>query len=76
MVGENSPDFRFPGIAMNDPKPPQPPPLHMPEMIIATVVGVAFGVKTNNFLAGIFIGIVLGVVLSLIGHKMRSRNKR
>lgn len=60
---------------MNDPKPPQPPPLYMPEMIIATVAGVGFGLKYNNFLAGIFVGVVLGVVMSLIGHKIRSRNK-
>lgn len=76
MLGENRADFRFSGTAMNDPTPPQPPPLYMPEMIIATVAGVAFGLKYNNFLAGIFIGVVLGVVMSLIGHKIRSRNKR
>ncbi|MCD9088777.1 hypothetical protein [Stenotrophomonas sp. SY1] len=61
---------------MNAPKPQQPPPLNMPEMIIATVAGVSFGVKTNNYLTGIFVGVVLGVVLSLIGNKIRSRNKR
>ncbi len=65
----------FPGSAMNAPESPKPPPLNMPEMVIATVAGVAFGVKTGNYLAGIFIGIVLGVVLSLIGNRIRSRNK-
>ncbi len=48
----------------------------MPEMVIATVAGVAFGVKTDNYLTGIFVGVVLGVVLSLIGNKIRSRSRR
>ncbi len=61
---------------MNTPKPQQPPPLHMPEMVIATVAGVAFGVKTGNYLTGIFVGVVLGVVLSLVGNRIRSGNKR
>jgi len=60
------------GDCMNEPKPP---PLNVPEMIIATVAGVSFGLKTDNFLAGIFVGVVLGIVLSLIGNKIRSRNK-
>ncbi len=49
---------------------------HIPEMVIATVVGVAFAMKTGHYLAGIFIGIVLGVVLSLIGTAVRARIKR
>ena len=60
--------------AMNTPAPA--PPSHIPEMVIATVVGVAFAMKTGHYLAGIFIGIVLGVVLSLIGTAVRARIKR
>ncbi|WP_442682080.1 hypothetical protein ACSBPQ_10415 [Stenotrophomonas sp. JC08] len=60
---------------MNTPQSPQPPPLHLPEMVIATVAGVSFGVKTGNYFAGIFVGVVLGVVLSIIGNRVRSRNK-
>ncbi len=61
---------------MNDSAPPpKAPSANVPEMIIATVAGVGFGVKTNNFLAGIFIGVVLGVILSLIGSRIRARNK-
>ncbi|WP_312367876.1 hypothetical protein [Stenotrophomonas sp.] len=58
---------------MNDPKPP---PLNVPEMVIATVAGVSFGLKTDNFLAGIFIGVMLGIVLSLIGNRIRARKGR
>ena len=58
---------------MNTPQPPQPPPLHLPEMVIATVAGVSFGVKTGNYFAVISVG--LGVVLSIIGNRVRSRNK-
>ncbi|MEN5207555.1 hypothetical protein ABE493_05450 [Stenotrophomonas terrae] len=57
------------------PPPPKAPSANVPEMIIATVAGVGFGVKTDNFLAGIFIGVVLGVILSLIGSRIRARNK-
>lgn len=61
---------------MNAPKPPQAPSANLPEMIIATVAGVGFGVKTGNYFTGIFVGIVLGVVLSLIGSRIRARSKR
>ncbi|WP_313275942.1 hypothetical protein [Stenotrophomonas sp.] len=58
---------------MNEPKSP---PLNVPEMVIATVAGVSFGLKTDNFLAGIFIGVMLGIVLSLIGNRIRARKGR
>lgn len=49
---------------------------HVPEMVIATVAGVGFGMKTGHYLAGIVVGIVLGVVLSLAGTLIRNRSKR
>ncbi|WP_152984192.1 MULTISPECIES: hypothetical protein [Stenotrophomonas] len=49
---------------------------HIPEMVIATVAGVAFGVKTGHYLTGIFIGIVLGVALSVLGTVVRARSRR
>jgi len=45
-------------------------------MVIATVAGVGFGMKTGHYLAGIVVGIVLGVVLSLAGTLIRNRSKR
>jgi len=45
-------------------------------MVIATVAGVAFAMKTGHYLAGIVLGIALGVVLSLVGTAIRARNKR
>ena len=49
---------------------------HIPEMVIATVVGVAFAMKTGHYLTGIILGITLGVVLSLVGTAIRARSKR
>ena len=60
--------------AMTTPAPT--PSTHIPEMVIATVAGVAFGVKTGHYLAGIFIGIVLGVALSVLGTVVRARSRR
>jgi len=61
---------------MTDQTPPPAASTHLPEMVIATVAGVAFGVKTGHYLAGIFIGIVLGVALSAIGTLVRARSRR
>ena len=56
---------------------PKPEPIsHTAEMVIATVAGVAFGVKTGHYLTGIFIGIVLGVALSVLGTVVRARSRR
>ncbi len=60
--------------AMNTPAPA--PPSHIPEMVIATVVGVAFAMKTGHYLTGIVLGIALGVVLSLVGTAIRARKNR
>ena len=60
--------------AMNTPAPA--PPSHIPEMVIATVAGVAYAMKTGHYLTGIIIGIALGVVLSLIGTAIRARKNR
>ena len=59
---------------MNKPSPDTSS--HLPEMVVATVAGVAFAMKTGHYLAGIVLGIALGVVLSLIGTTIRARNKR
>ena len=59
---------------MNEPSPN--PSGHIPEMVIATVAGVAFAMKTGHYLTGIVLGIALGVVLSLIGTAIRARSKR
>ena len=61
---------------MNTPSTPPTPSAHLPEMVIATVAGVAFGMKTGNYLFGIVIGIGVGVVLSVIGSVLRARSKR
>ena len=42
----------------------------------ATVVGVAFAMKTGHYLTGIVLGIALGVVLSLVGTAIRARKNR
>lgn len=59
---------------MNEASPNTPG--HIPEMVIATVAGVAFAMKTGHYLAGIVLGIALGVVLSLVGTAICARNKR
>lgn len=59
---------------MNQPSPNTS--THIPEMVIATVVGVAFAMRTGHYLTGIVLGIALGVVLSLVGTAIRARSKR
>ena len=49
---------------------------HTPEMVIATVAGVGFGVKTGHYLAGIFVGIVLGALLVVLGTFIRNRRSK
>ena len=45
--------------------PPLPEPVnHTAELVIATIFGVMYGLKTGNYFSGIFIGIVAGVLLS------------
>ena len=43
--------------------PPLPEPVnHTAELVIATIFGVMYGLKTGDYFSGIFIGIVAGVV--------------
>lgn len=44
---------------------PPPPVSHTTEMVIATVVGAAVGLLSENYLLGGIVGIVLGMVLSV-----------
>ena len=45
--------------------PPLPEPVnHTAELVIATIFGVMYGLKTSDYFSGIFIGIVAGVLLS------------
>ncbi len=45
--------------------PPLPEPVnHTAELVIATIFGVMYGLKTGDYFSGIFIGIVAGVLLS------------
>nr|WP_145478529.1 hypothetical protein [Stenotrophomonas rhizophila] len=44
---------------------PPPPVSHTTEMVIATVVGAAVGLLSENYLLGGIVGIVLGIVLSV-----------
>lgn len=60
---------------MSTPSPP-PPISHTTEMVIATVVGAAIGLTTENYLLGIGIGVALGIGLSVaktlyLDHKRR-----
>jgi len=44
---------------------PPPPVSHTTEMVIATMVGAAVGLLSENYLLGGIVGIVLGIVLSV-----------
>lgn len=44
---------------------PPPPVSHTTEMVIATVVGAAVGLLSENYLLGGIVGIVLGIFLSV-----------
>ncbi|WP_314103591.1 hypothetical protein [uncultured Stenotrophomonas sp.] len=44
---------------------PPPPVSHTTEMVIATVVGAAVGLLSENYLLGGIVGIGLGIVLSV-----------
>lgn len=46
--------------------PPPAPVNHTGEMIIATIFGVMYGLKRNDYLTGIFVGIAAGVLLSVL----------
>lgn len=47
--------------------PPLPEPVnHTAELVIATLFGVMYGLKTGDYFSGIFIGIVAGVLLSVL----------
>ena len=55
--------------------PPPAPINHTAEMVIATVFGVMYGLKKDDFLTGIFLGVVAGVVLSIIHTWIVTRRK-
>ncbi len=54
---------------------PPPPVSHTTEMVIATVVGAAVGLLSENYLLGGIVGIVLGIVLS-VGKTLYQDRKR
>lgn len=49
---------------------------HTAEMVIATIFGVMYGLKTGNYLTGIFVGIVAGVVLSAVHTWVVARRRK
>lgn len=49
---------------------------HTAEMIIATLFGVMYALKTDDYLTGIFLGIVAGVVLSVLHTWVESLRRR
>lgn len=55
--------------------PPPAPINHTAEMVIATVFGVMYGLKNNDYLTGIFVGVVAGVVLSMVHTWVVRRRK-
>ncbi|MFI8717781.1 hypothetical protein ACIGHF_07825 [Stenotrophomonas sp. NPDC077464] len=54
---------------------PPPPVSHTTEMVIATVVGAAVGLFSENYLLGGIVGIALGVALS-VGKTLYLDRKR
>ena len=54
---------------------PPPPVSHTTEMVIATVVGAAVGLLSENYLLGGIVGIGLGIVLS-VGKTLYLDRKR
>lgn len=60
---------------MNTPQPPVPVS-HTAEMIIATVFGVMYALKTGDYFVGVFLGILAGVVLSVLHTWIVLRRKR
>lgn len=56
--------------------PPTAPVNHTAEMVIATVFGVMYGLKTDDYLTGIFVGIVAGVILSALHTWVVARRRR
>ena len=55
--------------------PPPAPVNHTAEMIIATVFGVMYGLKNDDYFTGIFVGVVAGIVLSVI-HTLVVRRRK
>lgn len=55
--------------------PPPTPINHTAEMVIGTVFGVMFGLKTEDYLTGIFVGIIAGVVLSALHTWIATRRR-
>ena len=49
---------------MSTPSLPEPVN-HTAELVIATIFGVMYGLKTGDYFSGIFIGIVAGVLLTV-----------
>lgn len=60
---------------MNSPTPPVPVS-HNAEMIIATVFGVMYALKTGDYFVGIFLGIVAGVLLSMLHTWVAGRRRK
>lgn len=56
--------------------PPPAPVNHTAEMVIATIFGVMFGLKTGDYFTGIFVGIVAGVVLSALHTWIVARRRK
>ena len=56
--------------------PPTAPVNHNGKMVIATVFGVMYGLKTDDYLTGIFVGIVAGVILSALHTWVVARRRR
>jgi ABC-type uncharacterized transport system permease subunit len=59
---------------MNTPQPPVAVS-HTAEMIIATVFGVMYALKTGDYFVGIFLGILAGVVLSVLHTWIAARRR-
>lgn len=59
---------------MTAPQPPKPIN-HTAETIVATLFGVMYGLKNDDYLTGIFVGVVAGVVLSVLHTWIVRRRK-
>lgn len=55
--------------------PPSTPVNHTAEMIIATMFGVMFALKTGDYFTGIFVGIIAGVALSALHTWIATRRR-
>ncbi len=55
---------------------PPPPVSHTTEIVIATVVGAAVGLVSENYLLGGIVGILLGIGLSVAKTLYLDRKRR